>query len=122
MGKKEPFGWHLMLDLSGCDLVVMTDYKAIEHFAGEFCRVIEMKAFGKPFIEKFGASGSVAEGYSLVQLIETSAMVAHFSDKTGAIYFDIFSCKEFDPKEAKKFTVGYFKARKSKSRFIPRGE
>ena len=37
-----------------------------------------------------------AAGYSLVQLIETSAITGHFCDLSGDAYIDIFSCKDFD--------------------------
>ena len=36
-----------------------------------------------------------AAGYSLVQLIETSAVTGHFCDSSGDAYIDIFSCKDF---------------------------
>lgn len=118
---KKTFGWHLMLDLFECDAGLIQQREAVANFARELCALIKMRRFGEPLIEKFGAPGSIAEGYSLVQLIETSAMVAHFSDRTGAIYLDIFSCKEFDPKITKKFVTKYFKAKKLRSRFIKRG-
>ena len=41
-----------------------------------------------------------AAGYSLVQLIETSAITGHFCDASGDAYLDIFSCKDFDPATA----------------------
>jgi len=36
-----------------------------------------------------------AAGYSLVQLIETSAITGHFCDCSGDAYIDIFSCKVY---------------------------
>jgi S-adenosylmethionine/arginine decarboxylase-like enzyme len=41
-----------------------------------------------------------AAGYSLVQLIETSAVTGHFCDASGDAYLDVFSCKDFDAQVA----------------------
>ena len=40
-----------------------------------------------------------AAGYSLVQLITTSAITGHFCDATGDFYLDVFSCKAFNSDE-----------------------
>jgi len=55
-----------------------------------------MKAFGAPVLEHFAEHLPDAAGYSLVQLIETSATTGHFCDRTGDAYIDIFSCKDFE--------------------------
>jgi S-adenosylmethionine/arginine decarboxylase-like enzyme len=36
------------------------------------------------------------KGYTLVQLIETSNICAHFVEETDDMYLDVFSCKKFD--------------------------
>ena len=35
-------------------------------------------------------------GFTLVQLIETSNICAHFCDDSGDAYIDVFSCKPYD--------------------------
>jgi S-adenosylmethionine/arginine decarboxylase-like enzyme len=55
-----------------------------------------MVAYGEPIIEHFAAHSQAAAGYSLVQLIETSAISAHFSEQNRDVYLDVFSCKPFD--------------------------
>jgi S-adenosylmethionine/arginine decarboxylase-like enzyme len=52
-----------------------------------------MVPFGSPQIQHFG-SGNKA-GYTLVQLIETSNITAHFVEETNDMYLDVFSCKPF---------------------------
>ena len=59
-----------------------------------------MKAYGEPILEHFAVHDPKAAGYSLVQLIETSAITGHFVDKTGEAFLDIFSCKSFDHPKA----------------------
>ena len=52
-----------------------------------------MNAYGAPLLEHFAEHLPEAAGYSLVQLIETSAITGHFCDRSGDAYVDIFSCK-----------------------------
>ena len=77
-----------------------------------------MVAFGPPRIVRFGSAE--AKGYTLVQLIETSCIMAHFSEDTGAVYFDCFSCRTFDPKVVKEVFQKYFCPKSMKTRFLER--
>jgi S-adenosylmethionine/arginine decarboxylase-like enzyme len=77
-----------------------------------------MVAYGKPIIEHFG-SGNKA-GFTLLQLIETSNITAHFVEETNDIYVDIFSCKDFDEKEAEKVIMNFFQPHNIDTVVIPR--
>ncbi len=114
------FGWELVLDLYGCDRDIISDEKAIRNFAGKLCKVIDMKPFGEPLTPYFGENKEHTKGYSLLQFIETSSIVGHFSESTGAVYLNIFSCKEYDIETAENFAKGYFGAGTVRSRFIVR--
>jgi len=59
-----------------------------------------MVAYGEPIVEHFGHEDPETSGYTLVQLIETSNVTAHFCDNSGEIYLDIFSCRDFDTEKA----------------------
>jgi len=52
-----------------------------------------MKAYGEPQIQHFGDGNK--SGYTMIQLIETSNITAHFCEETGDAYIDVFSCKSF---------------------------
>ena len=69
---------------------------------------IKMKAFGEPIVEHFATHDPKAAGFSLVQLIETSAITGHFVDDDGSAYLDIFSCMTFDIETATPDTVVEF--------------
>jgi S-adenosylmethionine/arginine decarboxylase-like enzyme len=56
-----------------------------------------MVPFGEPQIVMFGSGNK--KGYTLVQLIETSNITAHFVEETDDLYLDVFSCKEFEEKD-----------------------
>jgi S-adenosylmethionine/arginine decarboxylase-like enzyme len=87
------WGVHLSLDCAGCKNI--TDRQAIYDFTVELVKAIDMVAYGEPQIVHFAEHDPSKAGYTLVQLIETSAITAHFVDATGEAYIDIFSCKEF---------------------------
>jgi S-adenosylmethionine/arginine decarboxylase-like enzyme len=91
----EAFGQHLVVDAAGCNDRI-SDRDSIAAFAEDLVKAIDMKAYGAPWIEHFGHDLPKASGFTLVQLIETSNVTAHFCDDSGEAYFDIFSCKSFD--------------------------
>jgi S-adenosylmethionine/arginine decarboxylase-like enzyme len=114
------FGWELIMDLYGCNHHAISTEKEIRRFARELCDVIDMKPYGDPQTPYFGENQEHTKGYSLLQFIETSCITGHFSEKTGAAYINIFSCKEYDIELAEKFTKNFFGAEDIHSRFIVR--
>jgi len=80
----------------------------------------EAVTMGNPLAVRFALDDPDACGYTLVQLIETSSIVAHFSEKLGTAYINIFSCKEFDPDLAATFTTQFFAAAQTKKTVLIR--
>ncbi|MCI5219805.1 MAG: hypothetical protein D3914_11620 [Candidatus Electrothrix sp. LOE2] len=80
-----------------------------------------MKAYGDPLIVHFAEHSYEAAGYSLVQLIETSAITGHFSDNNRDAYLDIFSCKEFAEDIVIQVVKRHFAPQKILSAFLDRG-
>src|SRR5262245_54918301 len=90
------WGKHLIVDMSGGDGDRVRSAKHIRRFVEDLIQAIGMKAYGEPVLQHFAEHVPEAAGYSLVQLIETSAITGHFCDRSGDAYIDIFSCKDFD--------------------------
>jgi S-adenosylmethionine/arginine decarboxylase-like enzyme len=118
--KKNVYGMELILDLYGCEPKVLRSKKSLNDFIIKFCKLIKMKRYGKPLIERFGFGQDFTAGYSLVQLIESSAISGHFSELWNSAYINIFSCGPFDPKKAEEFTRKFFRAKKVKKRILIR--
>lgn len=114
----QSWGYHCILDASMCDQQRITDYDVVYNFAKELVREIDMVAFGEPQIVNFG-SGNKA-GFTLVQLIETSNICAHFCNDTGDVYLDVFSCKPFEKETVERVFEKYFKPMAVRSRFLYR--
>ena len=103
------WGRQLILDCLACDREAVRDADAIRGFCEDLVESIGMVAFGEPMLEHFATHVPEAAGYSLVQLIETSAVIGHFCDESGDAYLDIFSCKEFDPTVAVRVVERHFR-------------
>ena len=91
------WGYHLMVDSSKCVGYLIRNKANTEDFARTLVKRIDMVPFGEPQVQHFG-SGNKA-GFTLVQLIETSNITAHFVEETNDMYLDVFSCKPFKPHE-----------------------
>jgi S-adenosylmethionine/arginine decarboxylase-like enzyme len=94
------WGKHLVLDCSSCDREAVRSADAIRAFSEDLVASIGMVAYGEPVLAHFATHLPDAAGYSLVQLIETSAVTGHFCDASGDAYLDVFSCKDFDTEVA----------------------
>jgi len=115
------FGQELILNLYDCEIKKITDKNVIENFVINLCdKVIMMKRYGEAFIPHFGHDNPLTSGYSLVQLIETSSITAHFSEYKRAVYLNIFSCRWFDAKAAANFAKKWFGAKKSTQKLVQR--
>lgn len=112
------WGYHLMLDCSGCDPDAIKDYDTIYRFTKKLVKDIDMVAYGEPQIVNFG-SGDKA-GYTLVQLIETSNICAHFVNETNTMYLDVFSCKPYDDEVVIDLVIDFFKVANVRRNFITR--
>ncbi|MDK2974575.1 MAG: hypothetical protein PWP08_946 [Methanofollis sp.] len=103
------WGLYTSVDLKDCDPAAIRDADLIRRFIVELCDLIDMKRFGEPTVVHFGPCARVA-GYSMTQLIETSLISGHFANDTNAAYLDIFSCKEYGPKQMAGFCKTFFSA------------
>ncbi len=95
----------------GCPIV-------IGNFTKDLVKRIDMVAYGDPQIVMFGTGNK--KGYTLIQLIETSNIAAHFVEENNTMYLDVFSCKDFDPSIVKELVREYFDAQKFSSRVFLR--
>lgn len=91
------WGFHLILDIRECNLQAANDPETIKAFSKQLVKDIDMIPFGEPMVVHFCEHVEEKAGWTLVQLIETSNIMAHFMDSNGDCYMDVFSCKKFDP-------------------------
>lgn len=115
----EHWGYHLLLNCRSGNENIKNGEKITE-FTKELVHEIDMKAYGDPQVVHFGKHDPKVSGYTLVQLIETSAITGHFVDHNGDFYIDIFSCKGFDLNKATEVVVKYFNPENIQTTFLTR--
>lgn len=102
------FGKELILDLVDCDYETIRSASELARYVRDLCDVLGMRTYGDPIVAHFGHDDPRTSGYTIVQLIETSNITAHFSELWGSAHINIFSCKEFDEHQALLFTTDFF--------------
>ena len=112
------WGYHLVLDCYAGDKDLVTSGTNIAAFAKALVKRIHMKAYGEPQVIHFGEDDKL--GYTLVQLIETSNICAHFSEDTGNFYLDVFSCKPYDRDIVIALVKEFFFPKRITERFLER--
>jgi len=105
------WGLAVCIDLGECDHDKISSKEHITQFAVDLAKYIDMKRYGEPMVVFFGDEPKV-QGYSLVQLIETSQISGHFAEDTNRAFIDVFSCKQFPPKKTAEWVQKYFGAKK----------
>jgi len=88
------WGYHLIADFGKCVPASIRCRRNIIRFSNTLVKEIDMVPYGEPSVEHFGEGNK--SGFTLVQLIQTSNICAHFVEETNDIYLDVFSCKNFD--------------------------
>lgn len=112
LANQNTWGMSAHIDIYSCDNSLITDEKYIKQFGIDLCEKLKVIPYKEPLIVNFGANEDVA-GFSYVQLIDTSILSAHFSEKYLSAYFDLFSCKLFNIYEVAVFVNEYFKGDKN---------
>jgi S-adenosylmethionine/arginine decarboxylase-like enzyme len=114
------WGYHLILDCGKCDKAQMQDRANVDTWIRQLVRDIDMEPIGEPRIEYTAGEFPDKAGFTVVQVIVTSSIVAHFVDGLGQIYLDVFSCKEFEPAVVEASVKRMFGATSMRKYFLTR--
>lgn len=115
---KNIWGWSYSLNLGRCNPALIRSSVNIYNFNNELVKKIKMTPYGEPSIIHFGEGNK--KGYTLVQLITTSNITAHFSEDTDSAFLDVFSCKEFNKDIVKEVVDKYFEPKEKEEFFFER--
>lgn len=112
------WGYHLILNARKCRPDAIRSSETITAFSKSLVKKIDMVPYGEPQVVLFGTGNK--KGYTLVQLIETSNICAHFVEETNDMYLDVFSCKPFQAADVKMVLEQYFAPEHSDSLLLQR--
>ncbi len=107
--REHPWGLDTAIDLLDCDPELIRDPAVIAAFAVDLCEKIKMRRYGEPQLVHFGDEPRVS-GYTLVQLIETSAITGHFIEQVNSACLNVFSCSAYPPFQAATWCRQWFHA------------
>jgi len=112
------WGYHLILNAKNCLAPAIRSADMIRGFTKTLVKDIDMVAYGQPQVVMFGTGNK--KGYTLVQLIETSNICAHFVEESNDMYLDVFSCKTFEKSTVERIVRDYFNPEKMETKLIER--
>ena len=111
------FGPHLVMDARGCASRRLDDLSALYRLLDVFPAKIGMTKIMPPYVFAHGEPGSAEYGLSGFVLIAESHISIHTFPVSGQVKVDIFSCEQFDVKQAVGLLRDHFKPKKcSRSR------
>jgi len=119
------YGKELILDIHDCEGKTF-NRDDIERYFIALCEKIKMTRADLHFWDYEGCEEERKidpdhlVGTSAVQFIQTSNITIHCLDKLRKVFVNIFSCKDFNSREATEFTQKYFKGTIFKSTEIVR--
>ncbi len=114
------WGLDLAINLQNCDLGVIQSEEHLTIYLVEICDLMKMNRVGDPQFTYLSPTIALA-GYTVVQLIETSSIIIHLCDQPQSAYFNLFSCREFNPVIVTKNTMQFFKTEECVSTALYRG-
>jgi S-adenosylmethionine decarboxylase len=114
------WGHQLLLDVDGCRNDLITDPTYLNTWVKDLVQKIDMVAYGEPQVVHFGEGEPHLSGWTVIQLIETSNIVAHFCDNSDQAYIDVFSCKPFDLDAACGQVLKWFQPTSMRTHFLTR--
>ena len=108
----DAYGIELIMDLHNCNPAVF-NRRDLQTFVQKLCDLIDMEREDLYFWdyddeEAYNEAPAHLKGTSLVQFIRTSNIVIHTLDELKKVFINVFSCKNFDIEEAKKYVVEFF--------------
>ena len=118
MNPLRTWGKHLMIDAARLNGPAIRNPTRIHHFTAALVKRIDMIPYGPSQVVMFGSGNK--KGYTMVQLIETSNICAHFVEENNSMYLDVFSCKDFDPIVVKETVEEFFEAKHMKLKVLTR--
>lgn len=112
-----------MLDCGGlaCEEAAMNDETTLKAFVRDVLDASGMTAWGEPVLARL-STGFPEDlwGTTVMQMLHTSSLALHLCDRTRTLYFDLFSCKEFDAKAIQRVVDAYFRPASTRVSYLTR--
>ena len=112
---------HLMLELYGCDRIILSDESLVRCVLEEYPTRVEMEKVSPVHLYQIETSNPLDAGLSGFVVIAQSHISLHAWPEYGEVDIDICSCKEFSKENAIAFAKEMFKTDDVEMHFLVRG-
>lgn len=93
--------YHIIFDATGCDKKQIASEKFVFKMLMDIPKLVNMKILvGPNLVRDYGPSNT---GITGVAIISFSHITIHTFDKTGEVFIDIFSCRQFDYEKIRRY-------------------
>ncbi len=121
MTELEPFGPHLTIDASGCNIEKLKDAGLVYDILLNLPTLMGMTPMTLPYVVKWKDKWADTPGVSGFVMIAESHISIHTFPEENYVFIDVFSCKGFDIDKAAEYLTKAFDAKKSEKNVVKRG-
>ncbi len=118
---KKTLGKHLIIDAYGINREKLEDTRAIGKLLGSLPKKFKMRPLRRPMVAKVSSDNYHDWGISGFVMLYESHISLHTWPGEGYLAMDIYSCKDFNDKEAVKYLKKYWNCGKITAKAITRG-
>lgn len=120
---KPHFGLHITVDAYGCDSKVLNSNAKSVQFLNALVRQLQMKKLIEPVVVQAAANDKKDPGgYSGFVIIQESHISIHTFPKRKFISIDLYSCTDFNTRDAQAFVKKYYGAKSLEVNIVVRGK
>lgn len=114
-------GRHLIVDAYEVESEKLQDKKSLTRMLEDLPTKLQMRILRKPTVSEIKSDMYPTTGLSGFVILYESHVSFHTWPEENFIALDVYSCKEFDPKEATSYLKEYLGSKKLKIKSIIRG-
>ena len=114
-------GRHLIVDAYGVQSKKLRDRKSLANLLEDLPKKLKMRILRKPIVGKIISDEYPTWGLSGFVILYESHISFHTWPEENYIAMDVYSCKDFDEKEAIEYLRSYLDSKRMKVKSIIRG-
>ena len=119
--EEQPWGVDVGIDGCVCNPALISDPAYIQVFLEDLCEKFQMRRDGELLLTRHGEEEHIT-GYTLVQLVQSAHLVAHFITQRNAVYVNLVTCSFVPPVQCAILCQQWFAAQHVRLSVVFRGQ
>ena len=117
---EQPWGIDIAVDLCACNLALLSDPAYIRVFVEDLCEKCHVRREGELSLTQHREAEHIT-GYTLVQVVQSAHLVAHFIFQNNAMYVSLVTCAFASPIQCAVLCQQWFAAQHVRLSVVFRG-